>query len=129
MFFAAIYLFIFLFNILANKFFNVTTSFYKPVCCGKLETNLRWKIQDGCQTLTARPISSDKFITQNIPHLPPSWEKNKSETHTQIQTSRSANIVFVYVPKHYECRSSEMYVCILQWLLKSLYSWGFQADT
>ena len=42
------------------------------------------------------------------------------EIHTQIQTSRSANIVFVYVPKHYECRSSEMYVCILQWLLKSL---------
>ena len=38
-------------------------------------------------------LQSDKFITQNIPHLPPSWEKNKSEIHTQIQTSRSANEV------------------------------------
>ena len=34
-------------------------------------------------------------------------------------------IVFVYIPKHYECRSSEMYVCILQSLLKSLYLRGF----
>ena len=32
-----------------------------------------------------------------------------------LQKRRCKNgIVFVYVPKHYECRSSEMYVCILQ---------------
>ena len=46
-----------------------------------------------------------------------------------VQYLKLCIIVFVYVPKHYECQSSEMYVCILQWLLKSLYARGFQADT
>ena len=57
-------------------------------------------------------LKEDNFETPFLLYL----EKIYPE---QIQTSRSANIVFVYVPKHYECWSSEMYVCILQWLLKS----------
>ena len=72
------------------------------------------EIQDGCQTLTARPISSDKFITSKI-YLTflLCWEKNKSETHTQIQTSRSTNIVPSNLPilGVTEPRNNMSYLC------------------
>ena len=97
---------------LINKFQHSTSSYL---------WNMFIKLPWTCWTCHLSLLTCGKILSKKTTFLL-FFGRNNCEIpdiHTEIQTSSSANIVFVYVPKHYECRSSEIYVCILQWLLKS----------